>query len=71
MTTVPEFTFYGADLRRTLVSLADETAALEAAVATKADASDIPQIVSFATDAEAQAYSAANPTHVALSREGA
>lgn len=71
MANTPSLPMTGQQLRDTMVEMNSETAALEAAMATKADASDIPQIVSFATDAEAQAYSAANPTHVALSREGA
>lgn len=42
----------------------------EGAKGDKGDPGTPAVVVSFATDAEATAYSAANPTHVVLSREG-
>lgn len=71
MATVPNLPMTGTQLHDTLSEMNGEAAVLQAAMADKADAGDIPDIRVFDTDAEAEAYAAADPGAIVFSREGA
>lgn len=83
MATVPNLPFNGTQLRGVLVELAEEVADAQGIQGAKGDQGEPGpkgdkgdpgepvNVRIFDTDAEAEAYAAANPSAVVFSREGA